>query len=282
MQSELNTVEIAGDMAEQPAKLRARARAITDLICGVGNYRIWMALAWQEIKQRYRRSVLGPLWLTLSTGIMIAAMGPLYNRLLGQALNSYFSYLATSIVVWQMIASMIQDSCQAFIGAEGFIKQTKLPLSVYVLRIIWKNLLIFAHNFIIVLIAFVIYPPHWGPAVIMALAGIFLVALNGLWIGVVIGLVCARFRDVSQIVASIVGVLFFVTPIMWSPKMLSDKEWIIDWNPFYHFMEIVRAPLLGEHLRLVSWLVAIAMTLVGYLLMIEVFGRYRARIAYWV
>ena len=261
---------------------RATRLAIADLVLGLLSYRIWTMLAWQEIRQRYRRSVLGPLWLTLSTGIMVTAMGPLYTRLFGQTLNSYFSYLATSIVVWQLISTMIQDSCQAFIGSEGFIKQLKLPLSLYVLRIVWKNLIIFAHNIIVVLIVFLFFPPPFGLKTLMFPVGLALVAANGVWLGIVIGLLCARFRDVSNIVNSVVGVLFFMTPIMWSSKMLGENERMVDFNPFYHLIEVVRGPLLSDELRAISWISVLAITFLGFGFMLFMFSRYRARIAYWI
>lgn len=132
--------------------------AVSDVWSGFRSHDIWTMLAWLEIKQRYRRSAIGPFWLTLSTAIMILAMGPLYASLFGQSLDDYFLYLATSIIAWQLISTSINDSCQAFIGAEGFIKQSSLPLSVYVLRIVWKNLIIFLHNSVVIVAVAIFFP----------------------------------------------------------------------------------------------------------------------------
>src|SRR6267378_3103937 len=102
---------------------RSLQLAIKDMKDGLLNVHIWTVLAWQEIKQRYRRSVLGPFWLTISTGALVGGMGPLYGRLFGLDISTYFPYLAISFVVWLFLAGIISDACTAFISAEGFIKQ---------------------------------------------------------------------------------------------------------------------------------------------------------------
>ena len=125
---------------------------------------------------------------------------PLYGKLFGQTLDTYFACLATSIVVWQLVSETIRDSFQAFIGSEGFIKQVKLPLTIHVLRIVWKGLIVFAHNLVIVVLVFVFFPPQFGPQLLLLPLGMLAVSLNAVWLGVVLGLVCARFRDFPQIV----------------------------------------------------------------------------------
>jgi ABC-type polysaccharide/polyol phosphate export permease len=256
--------------------------ALDDIKHGLASIYIWPTLGWQEIKQRYRRSVLGPFWLTISTGAMIGGMGPLYGKLLNQPISDYFSYLAIGFVVWILIASLITESCQVFIGAEGFIKQIRLPFTVHIARLIWKHLIIFAHNLVIVAIVLVFYRPSWNWQVLLTPIGVLIIAFNGIWVGLLLGALCARFRDIPQVIASLVQVAFFLTPVMWKPTMLGKYEWTVMWNPLFHFLEIVRAPLLGGTISLAAWGAVILMTLSGYVLMLLFFARFRSRIAYWI
>lgn len=257
------------------------ARALSDIRRGIWSLHLWPTLAWQEIKQRYRRSVLGPFWLTISTALFIAGMGPLYGALMGQPTSPYMHYLAVGFVVWLFISGLITEGCQAFIAAEGFIKQTRVPLTVHALRVVWRNVLILAHNFIIVILvsAWFLPPLNWG--VLTVPAAIFVIALNGLSLGILLGLLSARFRDIPQIVTSLVQLLFFVTPIFWRPEMLATHSWVVDWNPIFHLIELVRAPLLGNPAPAASWLIATCVTVLGWLVALAFFARYRARIAYW-
>ncbi len=239
-------------------------------------------LGWMEILQRYRRSALGPFWLTISSGVLIGCLGPLYGRLLSMDLATYFPYLAISFIVWMYIGSLIIESCNAFIGGGGFITQLKLPLSVHILRNVWKNLLIFAHNVVIVLLVLLFYPPPLSWELFLAPLGIFFIAINGIWSGILLGLLCTRFRDVSQIVGSLMQIMFFLTPIIWKVEMLGKNQWIAQWNPFYHFMETVRGPLVGSGVNILSWTIVLGITVVGFMIAIVMFGRFRNRIVYWV
>jgi ABC-type polysaccharide/polyol phosphate export permease len=256
--------------------------AFKDLKDGFCSIYVWPMLGWQEIRQRYRRSALGPFWITLSTGAMIAGMGPLYGRLLGQDVGAYLPYLGVGLIVWLLIANLLNECCYSFISASGYIQQLKLPLTVHVLRVVYRNLIIFAHHLLVVLVILLFYPPKIEWTLLLMPLGVAVLALNAVWLGILLGLLCARFRDIPQFVASLVPLAFFLTPVIWKPEMLGQYRWAADINPLSYFLEIVRAPLLGHPIQPNTWLVAGGITLVGYVAAITAFSRFRTRIAYWV
>ena len=94
--------------------------ALRDVRDGLMNVRVWQMLAWYEIRQRYKRSVLGPFWLTISMGALVAAMGPLYGRLFNQDVSAYFPFLAIGFIVWQLISSLLVEAGQVFIVAQPY------------------------------------------------------------------------------------------------------------------------------------------------------------------
>ena len=258
------------------------ALALEDVKEGVCSIHVWPMLGWQEIKQRYRRSALGPFWITLSTGVMIGAMGPLYGRLLGQDVAAYLPYLGTGMIVWLLIANLLNESCYTFISASGYIQQLKLPLTVHVLRMVYRNLIIFAHHLVVIALLLFFYPPklHW--TLLLMPLGVAAIAVNAVWLGMLLGVVSARFRDVPQFVSSLVPLVFFVTPVIWKAEMLGRYRWAADINPVSHLLEVVRAPLLGDPVSSQTWLALLATTIVGYAIALTAFARFRARIAYWV
>lgn len=255
---------------------------LADIVEGLLSTHIWQVLGWQEVLKRYRRSVLGPFWLTISTAIMIGVMGPLYGKLFNQDIGSYFAHLAVSFVLWQFIAQTITDSCNTFVAAEGYIKQVRLPLSLHVLAVVWKNLIVFFHNAAVIAIVMAIYRPQLGLSLLVVPFAIVLLAVNGFVFGLIFALVSARFRDIPLIVINLVQVAFFLTPVIWQPQMLGRHQWTVNLNPFYHLLEIARAPLLGMATNPWSWPAAMALTLVGTAVMLYFFSRFRARIAYWI
>jgi ABC-2 type transport system permease protein/lipopolysaccharide transport system permease protein len=256
--------------------------ALADMIEGLKLWELWCSLGWHDIRQRYRRSIVGPFWLTLSMGIMVAGLAYLYAGLFGQDVESYLPYVATGIIVFTMISSLASDGSSVFIGAAPLILQLRAPLSIYVYQMLWRNLLIFAHNISIYAIILMFVKIDLGWNFFLAFIGLFLVMLNGLWAGLILGGLSARFRDVPLIVNSVMQVAFFLTPIFWTPGSLPNRELFVHLNPFYYLIEVIRLPLLGKTPPLSIWLVVIGFNCVGALVATLFYARYRSRIAYWV
>ena len=257
------------------------ALALQDVVEGACAFRLWGMLGWQDVRQRYRRSTLGPFWLTISMGALVGGLGVLYAGLFRMDVADYLPFVAAGLIIWGLLSGLITEGCAAFIGAEGIIKQVNLPLSVHVYRVVWRNLIVFAHNVAIYVAAAVIFSIQPGWTGLLVLPGLALLCLNGVWMGLLFGLVSARFRDVPQIVASVVQVAFFLTPIIWKPELLPDRAFVLELNPFFHLVELVRAPSLGQAPGLVSWFAAVGITLGGWLVTLLMYRRYRWRIAYW-
>ena len=283
------TIDTPGDVFEQkpvpvsplPAASQVAA-ALFDLGKGARSLHLWGLLGWQDVRRRYRRSMIGPFWLTISMGVLVAVLSVLYGALLKVEIADYAPFLALGFIIWTLISGFINEGCSAFTDAGSIIKQVDLPLSVHVYRVVWRNLLIFFHNaaiFVVVAIIFSIRPGWTG---LLVVPGLVLLCLNGVWMGLLFGLISARFRDVPPVMDSIVRIAFFVTPIIWMPELLPGRAVLLDFNPFFHYVELVRAPLLGQAPQLVSWITVLGMTLGGWLVTLDMFRNYRRRVAYWV
>lgn len=260
----------------------ALRKALHDLKDGLALWPLWVRLGWNDILQRYRRSVLGPFWLTASMAIMVISLGILYAELFNSPIRDFLPFLCVGLLVWNLIASFLTEGGTLFTGSESYIKQIRLPYSVYVYRSAWSKLIIFAHNFIIyfgILIYFEIWP---GAVALLALPGLMIVLINGAAASLLIGMVSARFRDVPQLINSVVQIIFFVTPIMWQPELLRNRTYIAEYNPFFHLIEIVRAPLLGNLPSNTTYTAVLVITVVNVVVVGAFFTRFRSRISYWV
>ncbi|MGN6478594.1 ABC transporter permease [Luteibacter sp.] len=256
--------------------------AATDLKQSMASWRLWMLLGWIEIRQRYARSRVGPFWLTISMGVIITSIGVVYGTLFGQKMSEYLPYLAASLVTWGMFASTVQEGSTAFIANSAYIRQVATPKLIYVLQVPWRNLLILAHNFVIIVVLLGIFGvPNWV-SLPLFIPGLFLLALNATWMAMLTGLFSARFRDLPQIVASLVQVAFYVTPIMYRPEALTRFSFLVRWNPLTYLLDVVRQPLLGQIPTARTYAVTIAMAVVGWLIALAITNRYLKRISYWV
>jgi ABC-2 type transport system permease protein len=253
-----------------------------DLMRGIAAYQVWGTLGWHDIKQRYRRSVLGPFWFTLSTAILVLVLGALYSTLLNQEIHNYLPYLAVGLVVWQYLAASVTEGCTAFIGSTYLIKQIRLPLTVHVCRIAWRNFAILLHSLPVVVIMLIIFGKWPTIEFLLLPLGLFILLLHGVWLGIVLGILSARFRDISPIVTNLVQVAFFFTPVMWSPEILKDRAWVAHYNPLYHMIELIRAPITGRPILWESWAWSIGFLVIGFFFAQFLMRRYRNRVPYWL
>lgn len=254
----------------------------TDIWVALRNVHVWAALGWHDIRQRYRRSVIGPFWFTLSTFIMIGVLGLLYSELLKQDIVTYLPYLGIGLVLWQYLSTSIVEGANGFIGAGYLIKQIRMPVTTHICRIVWRNFCILLHSLPVVVLFSLALGNRPGISFVLVIPGLFLLLLCGVWMGIVLGILCLRFRDALPIITNVLQVAFFFTPIMWSPSLLKDRAWIAHYNPLYHLIEIVRAPMTGEPIEAVSWLWAIGLIVVGFALAQGLMKRTRHKLSYWL
>jgi lipopolysaccharide transport system permease protein len=275
-------VALPEQLVARGGTMDAIAAAWSDMIAGLASWRLWVRLGWNDILQRYRRSILGPFWLTASMAIMIVALGILYAGLFNTAVEDFLPFLCVGLLVWNLISSFLTEGGTLFTGSESYIKQIRLPYSVYVYRSTWSKLVIFFHNFIIYF-AVLLYFQFWpGTVALLAIPGLIVVVINGALASLSIGIVSARFRDVPPLIGSVVQIVFFVTPIFWKPELLKGRDYVTDFNPFFHLLEIVRAPLLGSVPSAKSYLAVLLITLINIVITAAFFSRFRSRISYWV
>jgi ABC-2 type transport system permease protein len=280
MRSAIAPLSVQKKKAPQSTPL---TKAITDLRKGLNNYELWLTLGWYDLRQRYRRSTLGPFWLTLSMGIMVGTVGFLYAEVFGQPIHDYLPYLAVGIIVWGFISDVIVDGCLVFSSSEKYIKRIPAPLSAYVFGMIWRNLIVLAHNmviYVVVLVSFGVWP---GVSVLLVIPSLILLSISGFWLGLLLGLLSARFRDLPQIVRSATQILFLFTPVLWRSDQVTGNRYLIaQLNPLYYLVEVMRMPLLGEVPPVSTWIAVIIIVALLSTVAFWFYVRFRARIAYWV
>lgn len=259
------------------------AKVYLDFISAIKNWRIWVLLGWQDIQLRYRRSMLGPFWLTLSIFITIYSMGFLYGHLFKMDLKTYFPYLATGILAWTMISTLIIEGTDIFVNADTYIKQIKLSLFCFVLRAIFRNIIVFLHNILAFIPLIFIYKIPINIHLLLIIPGLMLFCINAFCYCTILAIIGSRYRDIAQIIVSLVQVVFFLTPIMWVPSLLPAKyQYAVQLNPLAHFIELIRCPLLGRTLTNDTLMMVGVITIIGLFLATVLFSKYRARVVYWL
>lgn len=219
-------------------------------------------------------------------GVTSAGLGLMYSTIFGQNPADYVPYMSVGFIIWYFISGCLTSGTEVFIQNEGLIKQLPAPVSVHVFRTVWREFLLFLHNLVIYLAILAIFQPPVKWTVVTAVPAFGLLLLNGGWVILVFGVASTRFRDIPPVVSSFMQLLFFMSPIVWPIAVLEQnagpRAWLAQLNPIYHFVEIVRAPLLGTDQQLHHWIVVLSFTVAGWLLALLIMRNYRARVSYWV
>ncbi len=277
-----------GATAIEMSGSRSWKRAFADISQGWKQRPLWGYLGWQDIKQRYRRSVLGPLWISISMGVIALGLGILYSALFDIPIATFLPHVAVGLLIWNFVSGCILEGSEVFIANEGLIKFLPAPLTLHIYRLVWRQTLFFLHNLVVWAVLMVIFPHPLGWSLLLAFPAFGLLMVNGGWVAVLSGILATRFRDIPPIIASVTQLVFYLTPIVWSVDLLAGNEAakerasLVELNPVFHFLEILRQPLLGQEIVWRYWLVAGVITVVGWAAALVCLRNYRSRVAYWV
>ena len=258
--------------------------SVKDVVASLLRINLVGLLGWHDIKQRYKRSLLGPFWITISMGVFVAAIGLLFGQILKVPMEEFLPFLAIGLIVWNFCLAVMTEGSEGFISAESVIRQLPVPLFVHLLRVICRNLIIFLHNLLIIPVIFLYFDVPVTSSILLVIPGMVLLLVNLAWFTLIFGVFCTRFRDLSQVLRSILQVVFYLTPIMWMPSLIEGRSsvYILNLNPFYYFIEIIRGPILGNPANLNDWLICAFIGIVGWVAAIFIYSKYKDRIAYWL
>ena len=280
-------------MSSTTASLRGAGQARTligygilgwqDLIDGARQWRLCHLLATADMRRRFARSKLGQFWIMLSSAIYISAIGVVWSQLWHQPPQEILPFVAIGMMVWQLISSIINEATTALQSSSNYFLNQYTSTSAILYAVIYRNLFIFVLNMLFPLLICLALGVQFTAYALMSIVGAVLLIITCTWIAFVIAIFCARFRDIVQIVSSVIQIVFFLTPILWKPELLPpESRAMVDWNPFAVLISIVRDPLLGRPVSAKYWAVACLLAFGGLLVTLPFFGRFRRRVVYWL
>jgi len=242
----------------------------------------WRALARADINSKYRRTMLGPWWLTVTQGCMAVMMALISGRFLGAEMAAYLPHFMISITIWNFISSSITESSQTLIYAGGMIKATNMPISAHIMRMIQRNFIILAHNFAVVPLVWLVYRWQLGTGALLIIPGLILVYIFSSAAATLVSVICVRYRDVPPLIQALMQLLFFISPIIWMPGSTRGGHLILELNPINYLLSVIRDPLLNREFDGWMWVGAVVVTFAAVVLAALVYSRFRGRVVYWV
>ena len=260
----------------------SRSRALHELADIASRSYVWRALAFYDIRSRYRFSVLGTCWIVMSTAVTAVSVGLIYGQFFGMNVTQYLPYFTAGLIVWTFIASVLNEAATTLTAAGSLIKGTPVPISLHIMRMLQRNFLIFLHNLVILGIVWLLMAWPVDGGIIAALAGLLLLYVFLIGASVIIAFACVRYRDIPPMIAAGTQFLFLASPIIWHQEHIKHGAEILAFNPVTYLLVVVRDPLLGQTVPISTWCIAAALTAASVACAVFVYVTYRNRIAYWV
>jgi lipopolysaccharide transport system permease protein len=243
---------------------------------------IWLKLAHLDILKRYRRSLLGPFWITISTLVTTTALSTIYSKVLNVEIAEYFPYLTIGLIYWNFVSTLLQESCDTFVESERIIKQENFSFIIYIMRVVTRNFIILIHNLFILSIVFYIIglPSIYNLGLFFI--SIILILICSIPICFIIAIISLRYRDIPPIISSLLQLSFFATPILFKKELLNEYSFILFFNPFYYFLEIFRSPLIGVNISINYYLLCFFISLFLWVMFCLIYNRSKNRIPFWL
>ena len=258
--------------------------ALLDILNGVKNWQLWTSIAISEVKRRYRRTVIGPFWTTLSLALYIFSMGIVFSYLWKTNIKDFLPYFTSGIICWTLLSTIITEGCSVFIVSESLLKQISLPYSTFPCLVVARNIFVLLHHAVLYALIAIIMGVTIKYNILLLIPGLLLIAISGICVSTILGIICSRYRDVLPVINIFLQILMFMTPIFWRPEQMLGIRFklLVGFNPLYHYINIIRAPLLGQSTQLISWGIAFAWTLLLVIIGFYMFSKYRRRLVFWI
>lgn len=276
------SINLVTDVIEH--RIQNKKSSVGEIFAAAARWRLWAALAWEDMKATYKRSSIGVLWVSLSFVIFITVKIIIFGSMVGPGFEQYYSlYVTVGFFAWQYMSQILSAGSQIFTSNENWIKNDPIELPVFGFQAVLRSLFDFALTAVVVAGAFIVLGADLSLMMIFALPAVLVYICNSLWIVLLLGIICTRYRDFTHLVNAAIKVMFFLTPIVWLPEQLPESVVnILWWNPFFHFMAILRDPLLFGSASLTSWSYVGAFTVIGWAITLLVYSRYRKRVIFWL
>lgn len=258
-------------------------KGCSELLWASRSLDLWILMGSLEVRHRYHRSKIGTFWITLSMAVLVGTISIVWAYIFNVSVKDYLPHLTVGMIVWGYISTTLNESCTIYPSNAGYLKQVRSPHLLFIFQLLFRNILVLAHNYIILIAVLLIYADTSILGFGISLLSLLLVTINLFWMCGVVGLLTSRYRDLYQMVGALLQIIFYITPIVFKTDHMSETvRTMFSLNPFFHAINSIRAPLLKNEFPLNSLVLLALSAVFGMALTMIIYGKYSKRISYWV
>lgn len=255
---------------------------IGDIKASLKKHALWKELAKMDLKVRFRGTYFGVLWVLLALAFKVIMISVVFSLVLNKPLKEYLLFLSIGLFTWNYISALLVASTQTFVKAVNYFNQMKMEHFIFVFQTVYRETIILMLYQILAIPLFVIYFGGFKLIWLWSLLGYFLIILNGVFAGAWIGWAATRFRDIQQLTSNLVMILFIVTPVLFPLPIGNEHHIYFLVNPFFHLLEIVRAPVLDGEAPYISYIISFGLVIFNALICAIFYKRVKSQLVLWL
>lgn len=249
------------------------------------NPEFWAMSSWLDILARSRKSRSGILWLVAPSVVYVFGLGAFFASLFNRSLAEFAAHVALGAMIFRTLMSTVIGSATVFSSSQAFIMDGHTRLSDYLLQSLAKAFFDFCMWIPVAVIALAMFGAIVPSGFVWALPTLVLIYINALWMGVVFSLVGTRYPDFGQFLTTVSIFLFLLTPIIWYADLVpadSLRGKLMRFNPFFHFVEAFRSPILGTQIETFTYWYLAVITLAGLVVATFAYRRFARYVPLWI
>ncbi|MCP4073723.1 MAG: ABC transporter permease [Hyphomicrobiales bacterium] len=226
---------------------------------------------------------MGTIWLMMGLVLIVSAKGMLFAGILNLPADRIIPNIAIGLLLWRLFSGIVLASCTAFSGFKSNFESGYFPLFIPIFEVVVRQIFEFVHGIIPMMIIVLIFLVPQPTALLFLIVGLSLSLLTVLPVGYLLAVISTRYRDIAALIQSSMKLIYFMTPVIWLPEMAKGAlKWVLIFNPFFHLIEIVRAPLIGQPIDPANWVVVLGIAITSWLLVAFSYRLYGRRILLWL
>jgi len=242
-------------------------------------------MAVSEIKIRYARTSLGPWWQTINMLVLSLVLSFVFTKVFNAPSEEYVPFLIIGLIFWNFLQGILVESSVCLVHSRNLILNSTNPIWIYPFKLVFRVLIQFLHHALLIPIVVYYFKIDFNLiSIVSFLTGMFVSIFIMLQMASILSILGSRFHDLEQVVTNIVQVLFYATPIIWMPSLVLGREFYMEYNPFYHVINIIRIPVIDGDMQIWQSSLVVSIALLGCLILLNyyIYRRFSKMVSYWV
>jgi len=238
-----------------------------------------------EIKIRYARTSLGPWWQTINMMVLSLVLSFVFTKVFNAPSEEYVPFLIIGLIFWNFLQGILVESSVCLVHSRNLILNSTNPIWIYPFKLVFRVLIQFLHHALLIPIVVYYFKIDFNLiSIVSFLTGMFVSIFIMLQMASILSILGSRFHDLEQVVTNIVQVLFYATPIIWMPSLVLGREFYMEYNPFYHVINIIRIPVIDGDMQIWQSSLVVSIALLGCLILLNyyIYRRFSKMVSYWV